>query len=73
MEKLIILFTIQPNNVLNLLLRLSHNKISEILKSDVAVKFLKERLKHILETKPAHSEELQRIMTLFVNSSYTTF
>lgn len=37
------------------------------------MKFLKDRLKEILEEKPQNSEDLTRIMTIFTNSQYTTF
>lgn len=47
-EKLITIYGLQPNNVVNLLLRLSYNKSVDILKSDVVVKFIKDRLKFVL-------------------------
>lgn len=58
---------------MNLLLRISFNKSVDILKSDVVMKFIKDRLKFVLETKPKGSDELTKVMSLFSNSQYTTF
>ena len=72
-EKLVRVYSLSENEVLNVLLRLSHNKNNDVLRTETVIKFIKDRLKHILQTKPHTTTELTKIINLFLHSEYNQF